>query len=250
MFDLSGRTALVTGAGQNVGAEIARRFAEHGAAVVVNDLFAERAEKVAAELIEGGARAIGIEADVTDLDDVRDLVRQAEDALGPVDILVNNAGVPPNPDWDFVPFHDTSPESWRPWIDINLYGVLHCCHAVVGGMAERGWGRVITIVSDGGRIGEAFLSVYCASKAGAIGFSRALAKELGPKGVTANTIALGTLGPPDGDPDVIAKLARAYPTRRIGRRDVVGPAALWLASDEASWVTGQTIPVNGGYSTS
>lgn len=250
MFDLTGRTALITGAGQNVGAAIARLLASHGASVAVNDLFLERAESVAGEIVEGGGRATPIEADVTDLDEVRAMVAQVESTLGPVDILVNNAGVPPNPEWDLIPFHETAPESWRPWIDINLYGVFHCCHATVGGMVERGWGRVITIVSDGGRNGEPLMSVYCGSKAGAMGFCRALAKEVGPNGVTVNALALGTLGPPGGDPDVIAKLARHYPVGRIGQPTDIAPAALWLASGEAAWVTGQTIPINGGYSTS
>jgi len=250
MFDLTGKTALVTGAGQNVGAAIARTFADHGAAVVVNDLFEERAAQVAEVINSAGGRALPVEADVTDRDDVGEMVARARRELGPVDILVNNAGVPPNPRWDLIPFHETSPESWKPWIDINLYGVFHCCHATLGEMTERGWGRIITIVSDGGRIGEALMAAYCASKAGAIGFTRALAKEAGPNGVTANALALGTLGPPDGDPDVIAKLARHYPVGRIGSPDDIAPAALWLASDQASWVTGQTIPINGGYSTS
>jgi NAD(P)-dependent dehydrogenase (short-subunit alcohol dehydrogenase family) len=250
VFDLNGKTALVTGAGQNVGSAIAKTFAQQGARVAVNDLFLERAASVADEINVSGGKAIPVEADVTDLEDVRQMVATTADQLGPVDILVNNAGVPPNPSWDLIPFHETSPESWQPWIDINLYGVFHCCHATVGGMAERGWGRVITIVSDGGRIGEALMAVYCASKAGAMGFSRALAKEVAPKGVTVNAIALGTLGPPDGDPEISAKLARHYPVGRIGRPDDVAPAALWLASNEADWVTGQTIPLNGGYSTS
>lgn len=250
MFDLTGRTALVTGAGQGLGAEIARTLAAHGAAVAVNDLFAERAEAVAAAIADGGGRAVAAPADVTDLDAVRAMVADAAAALGPIDILVNNAGVPPNPSWDLLPFHRTDPTSWSAWVDLNLYGVLHCCHAVVGGMVERGWGRVVTIVSDAGRTGEATLAVYCAAKAAAAGFSRALAKEVGPHGVTANAIALGTLRIP-GDPGGInERLARRYPVGRVGDPDDVAPAVLWLASPEAAWVTGQTIPVNGGYATS
>jgi NAD(P)-dependent dehydrogenase (short-subunit alcohol dehydrogenase family) len=250
VFDLTGRTALITGAGQNVGAAVAHLLAAQGASVVVNDLFAERAQATAAAIVAEGGRAIGLEADVTDLDDVTGMVERAGEQLGVIDILVNNAGVPPNPAWDLVPFVDTSPDSWRPWIDINLYGVMHCCHATVGPMAKAGWGRVVNIVSDGGRQGEAFMAAYCASKAGAIGFSKSLAKEVGPRGVTVNAVALGTLGPPDGDPELVAKLARRYPTGRVGRPDDIAPAVLWLVSDEAAWVTGQTIPVNGGYSTS
>jgi NAD(P)-dependent dehydrogenase (short-subunit alcohol dehydrogenase family) len=250
MFELHGRTALVTGAGQNVGAGIARRLAEAGAAVAVNDLFEARAAAVADEITAAGHTARGYEADVCDLDDVRGMVAAVAADLGPVDILVNNAGVPPDPAWDLKPFHATTPDSWTAWIDLNLYGVLNCCHATVGAMVERGWGRVITIVSDGGRVGEPMMAVYCASKAAAMGFGRALAKEVGPHGVTVNALSLGTLGPPDGDPAMVERLARAYPVGRIGAPDDIAPAALWLASDEAAWVTGQTIPINGGYATS
>jgi NAD(P)-dependent dehydrogenase (short-subunit alcohol dehydrogenase family) len=250
VFELAGRTALVTGAGQNVGAAIARLLAQQGAAVVVNDLFAERASAVADQLVAAGGRAIAVEADVTDLDDVRAMVGRAEAELGAVDIVVNNAGIPPSATWDLVPFHTTSPESWTAWIDVNLYGVLHCCHATVGGMVDRGWGRVVNIVSDAGRQGEALMATYTAAKAGAIGFTKALGKEVAPHGVTANSVALGTLGPPDADPTVTARLAKHYPVGRIGRPTDVAPAVLYLASDEASWVTGQTLPVNGGYSSS
>lgn len=250
MFDLTGRTALVTGAGRGLGAEIARVLAAHGAAVAVNDLFADRADAVAGALEAASGRAVAVPADVTDLAAVRAMVDAAKAALGPVDILVNNAGVPPDPSWDLLPFHRTDPASWHGWVDLNLYGVLNCCHATVGGMVERGWGRVITIVSDAGRTGEANLAVYCAAKAAAAGFSRALAKEVGPHGVTANAVALGTLGIP-GDPGGINdRLSRRYPVGRVGAPDDVAPAVLWLASAEAAWVTGQTIPVNGGYATS
>jgi len=250
VFDLTGRTALVTGAGQNVGAAIAHLLARQGAAVVVNDLFDERATTVADEVVAAGGTAVGLAADVTDLDDVREMVRRVEADLAPVDILVNNAGIPPSTSWDLVPFHTTSPESWAAWIDVNLYGVLNCCHATVGGMVDRGWGRVINIVSDAGRQGEALMATYTAAKAGAIGFTKALGKEVAPFGVTANSVALGTLGPPDANPEILERLARRYPAGRVGRPTDIAPAVLYLASEEASWVTGQTLPVNGGYSSS
>ena len=249
MFDLTGKTALVTGAGQNVGAEIARVLAGRGAAVAVNDLFDERAAAVANSITAAGRVAVAAPADVTELDSVRKMVSDVTSELGPIDILVNNAGVPPNPSWDLLPFTDTSPESWDTWIDINLYGVFHCCHCVAATMAERRWGRIITIVSDGGRIGEPNVAVYCAAKAGAIGFNKALAKEVAPHGVTVNCVALGTMGPPEPNAELEAKLARRYPVGRIGRSDDIAPAVLYLASTEAEWVTGQVLPVNGGYTT-
>lgn len=249
MFDLSGKTALVTGAGQNVGAAIAATLAAQGAAVAVNDLFADRAQSVADQIQEAGGRAVAAPADVTDRDGVVAMVEAATTAIGPIDILVNNAGVPPNPDWGMVPFAQTDPATWRTWIDINLYGVFHCTHAVAGTMTERGWGRIVNIVSDGGRIGEPNMAVYCAAKAGSIGFSKAVAKEVAPHGVTVNCVALGTMGPPDGNPDIVARLARRYPVGRIGRPDDIAPAVLYLASEESAWVTGQVLPVNGGYTT-
>lgn len=249
MFDLTGKTALITGAGQNVGAEIARVLAQQGAAVVVNDLFEDRAALVAKQILDAGGQATAVAADVTRLDDLERLFATTTDELGSIDILVNNAGVPPNPDWNLVPFHATDPGSWQPWVDISMYGVFNTCHLALGPMVERGWGRVINIVSDGGRIGEAYLAVYCAAKAGAIGFSKAIAKEVAPAGVTVNCVCLGTMGPPDGDPEMVAKLARRYPVGRIGHPGDVAPAVLYLASEEAAWVTGQVLPVNGGYTT-
>lgn len=249
MFDLSGKTALITGAGQNVGAAIAATLAAQGATVAVNDLFDVRAAEVVASIVAAGGRAVAAPADVTDREAIVAMVTTTVEQIGPIDILVNNAGVPPNPDWGLVPFAETDPDTWRTWIDINLYGVLNCTHAVAGTMAERGWGRIVNIVSDGGRIGEPNMAVYCAAKAGAIGFSKAIAKELAPHGVTVNCVALGTMGPPDGHPEIVARLARRYPVGRIGRPDDIAPAVLYLASDESEWVTGQVLPVNGGYTT-
>jgi len=249
MFDLRGRTALVTGAGQSVGAEIARVLAAHGAAVAVNDLFDVRADAIAKEIEASGGTAMPAPGDVTDREDVARVVTDVSETFGAIDILVNNAGVPPNPSWDLVPFQETSVASWSDWVDLNLYGVLNTVHAVMGSMVARRWGRIVNIVSDGGRIGEPNVAVYCAAKAGAIGFSKAIAKESAPHGVTVNCVALGTLGPPNGDADLIAKLARRYPVGRIGQPTDVAPAVLYLASPEAEWVTGQTLPVNGGYTT-
>ena len=249
MFDLTGKVALVTGAGQNVGAEIARVLAQQGAAVAVNDLFADRAELIAKEIGEAGGRAVAAPADVTDVDGLRRMFASVTSELGPVDILVNNAGVPPNPDWTMVPFHTTEPAVWRQWVDINMYGVFNTCHLALGAMVDRGWGRVVNIVSDGGRVGEAGLAVYCGAKAGATGFSKAIAKEVAPSGVTVNCVCLGTMGAPDGDPEINGRLARRYPVGRVGRPADIAAAVLYLASGEAEWVTGQVLPVNGGYTT-
>jgi NAD(P)-dependent dehydrogenase (short-subunit alcohol dehydrogenase family) len=249
MFDLSGRLALVTGAGQGVGAEVARTLARQGAAVAVNDVVEARARSVVDEIAAGGADggAAAFAADVTDMDAVTAMVRNVEAALGPVDILVNNAGIPAD---GFVlkQFREMSVDEWEPFIRLNLYGVLYCTRAVVDGMCARGWGRIITVSSEAGRTGTSLgISLYGAAKAGAVGLSRHLAVELGPFGITVNCVSLGVIERSDG---AAGGMAKGYPTRRLGRPADVAGAIAYLASDEAAWVTGQTLPVNGGIFTS
>ena len=241
MFDLSGRTALVTGAGQGVGRGIAASLAAAGAAVAVNDLLPDRAGAAAAEL---GDRAIAVPFDVTDLDAVQDGVRAAEDALGPIDVLVNNAGIP-TAGFPQTAFRDSDPAVWRRFVDLNLYGVLHCTHAVVGGMCDRGRGRIVTISSEAGRTGLGIgVSLYGAAKAGAVGLMRHLAVEVAPAGVTVNCLSLGLMDNVAGE--WADAMAARVPRRRLGSPADVGAAVVFLASDEADWITGQVLPVNGG----
>lgn len=255
LLSLAGKVALVTGAGQGVGRQIARHFAAHdAAAVIVNDFFRERAEAVAAELEEAGTRALAVQCDVTEFESVRAMVSRAEEAVGSIDILVNNAGNagPEVSIQDATPFWETSPEQWAPWLGANFFGVMNCTHAVVGGMVDRGYGRVVTIVSDAGRVGEPNLVVYSGAKAGAAGFMRALAKAVGRAGVTANCIALSAIRTPategmTADDAAVKKMLRSYVIRRLGEPDDVANMALFLASGASSWITGQTYPVNGGY---
>jgi len=246
MFNLSGRVALVTGAGQGVGAGIACRLAERGAAVVVNDLSPERAGSTVRTIVDRGGTAIPGVADVTDRAQVDDLVNAVADHLGPVDVLVANAGVPAS-GFMMAPFISSDPKDWDRYISLNLFGVMHCVHAVLGPMVGRGWGRVIAIVSDAGRFGEPGVAAYAASKAGAAGFLRALSNEVGPSGVTCNCISLGSIEVEGEDEGQANKRASRYPMRRLGRPDDVASAVVWLASDEAEWTTGQTVSVNGGY---
>ncbi len=241
MFDLTGRRALVTGAGQNVGEGIASALAAQGAFVAVNDVVAERAQDVAARIAGNGGDAVAAPFDVTDLA----AVESAVEAVGPVDILVNNAGNGGVGGMVPRPFVEMEPEEWEGPIDVNLFGVLHCCRAVVGAMCERGWGRVVTISSGAGTAGvDIGVSPYSAGKGGGIAFTRTLALEVARHGVTANTLALGRMGMPD--PSITERLARRIPVGRTGRPEDVGAACVWLASEEASWVTGQTIQLNGG----
>ncbi len=243
MFDLHGRVALVTGAGQGVGAEIARALARQGAMVAVNDLVADRAQAVVEQIKAGGGQAVATPFDVTDLP----LVREGIAPLLQVDILVNNAGNSGTTERMLVrQFVDMEPESWEGPIRVNLYGVLHCCSAVVGGMCERGWGRVITISSGAATAGVGIgVTPYSAGKGGGIAFTRSLALEVAPSGVTANTLAIGLMESPES-PQVTARLARAIPVGRTGTPADVAGACVWLASEEAAWVTGQTIQINGG----
>jgi 3-oxoacyl-[acyl-carrier protein] reductase len=248
MFDLSGRVALVTGAGQNVGAGIARALAARGAAVAINDLHAERAERVAKEIEASGGRAVAAPFDVTSLAATQKGVVAAKAALGAIDVLVNNAGVPEG--MGLTRFRDYDPAQWARMIDLNLYGVLHCARAVVDDMCARSWGRIITISSGAGQVGLPIgVALYGAGKGGAIAFMRHLAIELARSGVTANTLALGLMSNA-GDAAATKALAAQVPVGRLGTPEDVGAAVVYLASPEASWITGQTIGLNGGSTTS
>lgn len=247
MFDLTGRAALVTGAGRGVGFGIAAALLERGAQVWVNDLVTERAEVAAAQLGEG---AHPVAFDVADEIAVDHAIR----AMGHVDILVNNAGIPPT--MRAVQFREMNRHEWNAYIDVNLYGILNCVKATVDGMCERGWGRVITISSGAGTHGQNIgVALYAAGKGAGISFMRHLAMECARKGVTANTLALGMMerepsAQSDESSTVTAGLTRAIPVGRLGRPEDVGYACVYLASDEASWITGQTIALNGGSLTS
>ncbi len=247
MFDLTGRTALVTGAGRGVGFGIAAALLERGAQVWVNDLVTERAEVAAAQLGEG---AHPVAFDVAD----EIAVDHAIKTVGQVDILVNNAGIPPT--MRAVQFREMNRHEWNAYIDVNLYGILNCVKATVDGMCERGWGRVVTISSGAGTHGQNIgVALYAAGKGAGISFMRHLAMECARKGVTANTLALGMMeressAPTDESSTVTAGLTRTIPVGRLGRPEDVGYACVYLASDEASWITGQTIALNGGSLTS
>ena len=249
MFDLTGHVALVTGAGQNVGAGIARALAAQGAALVVNDFHADRALRVAKEINQAGGQAVAIAFDVTDLAEVIAGFDQATARLGHVDVLVNNAGTGgPTEPMHVAQFAEMAPDKWAPIIAVNLFGPMNCAKAAIGSMIDRQWGRVITISSGAGQIGMNIgVSPYAAGKAGASGFMRHLAIENAKHGVTVNTISLGLVR---DDPGMVEALAKTIPVGRMGTPTDVGALAVYLASDEASWLTGQTIGLNGGAVTS
>ncbi|MBV1687502.1 SDR family oxidoreductase [Novosphingobium sp. G106] len=260
MIDLGGQVALVTGAGQNAGRAIALELSRHNCAgVAVNDFVAERAEAVAAEIRVSGVPAIAVPFDVCDLEAVRAAVAKATADLGPVTVLVNNAGMA-GPGGSLRPtlnFWEEDPENWPRYLGTNLYGVLNCCHAIIPAMVEAKKGRIVTIVSDSGRTGEPRLAVYAAAKAGANGFVRSIAKEVGRYGVTCNAVSLSSLMPDMPEEKLAEVLASDhakkqlsnYIVRRYGRSQDVATLVTYLCSDAASWITGQTYPLNGGYVT-
>jgi 3-oxoacyl-[acyl-carrier protein] reductase len=256
-LDLGGRIALVTGAGQGVGRQIALHLAAHGAGgVVVNDYVLDRAESVVAEIHAAGGKAIAVQADVSDLGSVTAMVATAAAELGTIGVLVNNAGnmgANPSPDVR-KPFWQTGPEVWDNAIGVNFFGVINCVSAVVPGLIERNApGRIITVISDAARYGDSGLEIYAGAKAGAAGFMRGVARTLGRHQVTANCIAIGTTETPAtearlrGNPDRLKKMLSNYIVRRTGQPTDVANMALFLASDASSWITGQTYPVNGGF---
>ena len=241
---------MITGAGQGVGRQIALHFAAYNAGIVyVNDYSAERAAAVVAEIRATGARAEAVPCDVSDF-----AAMQA--AIEPLDVqmLVNNAG---NAGADPAKvgrgeFWEQSPEQWTPWLGVNLLGVLNASRLVLPRMIEAKRGSIVTIISDAGRVGEPRLEVYSAAKAGAAGFSRALAKSVGRHGVRVNCVAISATRTPAttramDNPDFAKRALSNYVIRRFGEPSDVANMVLFVSSDAASWVTGQTYPVNGGY---
>lgn len=259
LLDLGGQVALVTGAGQSVGREIALTLAKHNAGgVAVNDFVPERAAAVAAEIEALGVRAAPVSFDVGDLEAVRGGFKSAAEALGPVTLLVNNAGnAGPNVQMGLGPeFWESDPGEWDRFFRTNTFGVMNCCHAAIPGMIQAGRGRIVTVVSDAGRVGEVRLAPYAAAKAAAGGFVRALAKETGRYGITCNAISLSAILPPMEEEKARAfeesegakRQVSRYVIRRFGRPTDVAGMAAFLCSDAAAFITGQTYPVNGGYS--
>lgn len=248
MFEATDRVALVTGAGRGVGAGIAATLGALGARVVVNDLDAERAEAVVAGLVANGVDAVAAAFDVTDESAVIAAVEKVQARLSQgIDILVNNAGVPAG--MELRPFREMSATSWQRYVDLNLYGSLNCIHAVVDGMCDRGWGRIVQISSGAGRTGVPIgVSMYGASKSAIEGFIRHLAQEVARSGVTANVLALGLMSTEttESPSEATERMARRIPVGRLGRPDDAGAAVAFLASHEAAWLTGQTLNLDGG----
>lgn len=256
-LDLSGKVALVTGAGQGVGRQVALDCAVNGCAtVLVNDFYPERAQAVAAEVTAAGAKGVAVAGDVTDLGLMMERVNAAAEAAGGLHICVNNAGnAGTSGDVSAPPFWESDRQDWDRWLGTNLFGVMNVSRAAIPLMIKSGGGSLINVVSDAGRVGEAGLAVYSAAKAGAAGLSRALAKGLGVHGVRVNSVSLATILTPTiapllDDEAALKRMLRHYIIRRIGKPSDASAMIVFLASDASAWITGQTYGVNGGYSTS
>jgi 2-hydroxycyclohexanecarboxyl-CoA dehydrogenase len=241
--------AFVTGAGRGIGRAIALRLVRDGRAIGVIDLDGETARAVATEAMGAGGRAIGVAADVTDMGAMRAAVAVVERDLGPIDVLVNNAG------WERLHFFvESDPALWDKIIAVNLKGVLNATHAVLQGMTKRGRGRIVSVASDAGRVGSSGESVYSACKAGVIGFTKALAREVARQGITVNAVApgptetqlLSDVMAGERGAKVLAGMERAIPLRRLGKPEDVAGAVAYLVSEEAAYVTGQVLSVSGG----
>lgn len=236
--------ALVTGASRGIGRAVALALARTGRHVLINchTRLDAAGEVLRAIEADGGSGEV-VPFDVADCAAAARAIEGILARHGRVDILVNNAGVPEGMGIDR--FLDMDPDLWARYVDVNLYGSLRCAHAVAPGMVERGWGRIIQISSAAGRMGLSLgVSLYGGAKAGIEGAMRHLAVELGPTGVTVNSLALGLMGNVD-DP-ATANIVRGVPVGRLGTPADAGAAVAYLASPEASWLTGQTIHLNGG----
>ncbi|HEY5427614.1 MAG TPA: 3-oxoacyl-ACP reductase family protein [Solirubrobacteraceae bacterium] len=244
------RVALVTGGARGIGAAIARGLAQDGMPTVIADIRTHAAQANAQRIIDAGGRALALEVDVRSPESVAAGVAAARDEFGEIDVLVNVAG------WDELkPFVETDEEFWQEVLEVNFKGGLRFTRALLPGMIERGWGRIVNISSDAGRVGSSLESVYAGAKGAIISFTKTVARETARMGVTANIVCPGPTDTemlrdvakahPDAD-KVLERLARAVPMKRLGQPEDVAAAVRFFASESAGYITGQTLSVSGG----
>jgi 2-hydroxycyclohexanecarboxyl-CoA dehydrogenase len=258
---LAGKTVIVTGGGSNIGRGICLAFARERVNLVIADIDEQQAGKTAARARElGAAKTLVVKTDVSNWEQVQAMVRQTADTFGHVDVLVNNVG------WTIDRLFVEKPrEEWEKEIRLNLWGMINCTRAAMDGMIAQKKGAIVSIGSDAGRMGEFREGVYAACKAGVIGLSKTLAREVGKHGIRLNVVCPGTTMPASDEdvgqtsmwssgllkawntPEMRERIARVYPLRRVGAPEDVANAVVFLASDAASFITGQTLSVSGGY---
>jgi len=246
--NLIDRVAIVTGAAEGIGFATAHRLAQAGAAVAVADLDGAAAARAAAQLTRDGGRAIAVAVDVSDEQAVRDMVRSVREGLGNAEILINNAGITGGAN----EVQDFDIATWDHTIAVNLRGAFLCCRFVLPGMQALGRGRIVNVASIAGKEGNPRLSAYSASKAGVIGFTKSLAKEVARQNIFVNAIAPAVIATRINDatpPDVLAYMVERIPMGRVGQPAEVAALIHWLASDECSFTTGQCLDISGGRAT-
>ncbi len=244
---LRGKVAIVTGGGSGIGAATSRLFAEEGASVVVTDLDEEAALRIAKEIDDAGGQAVGVKVDVTRKEEIEKAVKEALDRWGRIDILVNSAGMG-ELEW----FLEGDEETWDKLIEVNLKGTMLFCRVVLPSMVERKYGKIINVASAAGKIGAGMQVVYSAAKAGVEGFTKSLAREVARYRINVNVICPGPTDTPmfgqlsEENPKLYDRLIQATAQRRLGRPEEQAAAALFLASDDAEFVTGHSLLVDGG----
>ena len=247
---MTGRVALVTGGGSGIGREICLGLAGAGRRVAATDLRGDAAQETAELVTAAGGQAIAVAIDVADATSVAAGVEHVSTELGAVEVLVNCAG------WDvLMPFLDTDEDFWDRVIEINYKGALRTIHACLPAMLEARWGRIVNIGSDAARVGSSLEAVYSGAKGAVISFTKTIAREVARAGITANTVCPGPTDTPlldeivsasDDGERVIGAMARAVPMKRVGQPSEVASAVVYLASEDAGFVTGQTLSVSGG----
>ncbi len=253
-LQLKDKIAVVTGGGRGIGLAIALGLAEEGASVAIAEIDEQSAEKATAELRKKGAQSIFFKTDVTDPTSAEAMAKQVASELGPIDILVNNAAKLPA----FLTFVEEKnsgqpDEFWNKVIDVCYNGVVNCTAAVIEGMIERKYGKIINLASDAGKVGEPRQAVYAGAKGAIIAFTKSIAKEVGRYGINANAVC-PSMTKTEAVRQMLSdefeqKVVKAYPMRRLGEPRDIANLAVFLASERASWITGQAISVNGGYAT-